>query len=143
MTDNLVLEVTTDKAQYRLGEAITVRLYLFNFTRAPVLINSRLAVNAPQQPGEVSFEVHGPAGAALSFRVLVDIGGPRAEHFSVVVPQNCVGGQYSNLQRYYRIDESGQYRLTATYRNESPGKRAKMEVWKGVLTSNTAEFTVV
>lgn len=142
MNTDLVLEITTNKDQYRIGEGMIVRLYLFNFSDDPILANSRMALNAAHSPGEVSFQVVGPAEKSLPFRARVNIGKPVAEHFSTIIPWNCVGRQYDYVQTYFQIDKAGQYRLTATYRNESSGKETGMEAWTGTLTSNTVAFAI-
>jgi len=141
METGLQFEAVTSQSRYAKGRDVVVRVFLFNFGEDPITVNSRLALNAFGLPGEVSFHLAGPSGRPVPFVAKVNVGEPHAEDFSTIAPWHCVGRQYE-LDSYFRITRPGQYRLTATYRNETPEGGARWKAWTGTLRSNTIEFAV-
>jgi hypothetical protein len=142
MKANLNLEVTTNKNEYRIGEEIVVRAYLFNFDDEPILVNARMALSGATGPGELSLEIVGPSQRRLPFRARVNIGLPNAEEFSTVAPWCCVGRQFDDIQAYFQVSQIGHYTLVATYRNKHAAEDTDKEIWQGTLKSNSVPFAV-
>ena len=141
METTLKLEISASKDRYQVGEEILVKVYLFNLNDDPITVNTRLGINRPDFPGEISFKVIDPSGNPIAFMARVNIGTPESEHFSTIIPGNFIGKEY-DLDFYFPFDDLGQYSITATYQNKWSGDHVGLEAWVGTLPSNTISLHV-
>src|SRR6185436_17092577 len=113
----LELSMTTESDTYRKGGSIPVKVQLKNTGPEPVLINNRLALNAPTSPApyrEIAFTVKDPTGKPVFFGARVNIGRPEAKHFKELGPGETIEKVF-DLKGYDKLDAPGQYSIQASY----------------------------
>lgn len=96
----------------------TLLARLSNDSGTPQVVNTRMLLNHPDAPGEVSIEVTGPPGwlNRVDFDIRAGAAGP--EFFRELADGECVVQDW-DLDRYLDMDSPGDYRITVTYRQES------------------------
>jgi hypothetical protein len=114
----LRLELEIVPASGRVSTPTTLLARLSNDSGRTQLVNSRMLLNHPDAPGEVSLEVAGPAGWVnpVDFHIRVGAAGP--EFFQELADGESVVQDW-DLDRYLDLDAPGDYVLTVTYRQES------------------------
>jgi len=137
----LQLGILTTKLVYRGTEDVITRVYLINTSESRQVVNSRFALNAPGQPGELELELTGPSGQAVLFAADVNVGKPRGADFTVLAPTKLVGKQYG-LRFYFGLTEAGEYAVTAKYHNTSTGEDQASNAWTGSLQSGSIRFRI-
>jgi hypothetical protein len=136
--------MTTESDKFRKGGSIPVKVLLKNTGPDPLLINNRLALNAPTAPAlyrEIAFTVTDPNGKPVYFGARVNIGRPDSRHFKELGPGETIERVY-DLKGYYKFETPGQYTLQASYQNQSDGVNGH-EPWKGEVKSNVGSLTIV
>jgi len=112
----LELEIVPDSG--RVGTPTTLLARLSNDSGAPQLVNTRMLLNHPDAPGEVSIEVAGPANwfNPIDFDIRTGAAGP--EFYQELADGESVVQDW-DLDRYLDMDAPGDYVITLTYRQES------------------------
>ena len=139
------LSVAFDKTEYRPGDPIQVTFTLRNTEQTPVLVNGRLALNAPFAPPryrEVALTITAPSGQPLPFMAKLNLGGAQDKHFKLLQPGETVQHSYA-LRDYYRFDQPGAYTAEASYQNQAePSQAGSLQPWKGELSAEPVSFTL-
>lgn len=140
----LELALLLDAKTYALGRPATGTLILKNSGDESLLVNARLAINNPYSPQpfrEVYFLLTDPSGKSAAFGPKINIGRPRSEDFRDLPPGKTADLSF-RLDRYYTLDQPGEYSVQAVYENHAaPGDGRA--TWKGRLESNLVSFVVV
>jgi hypothetical protein len=124
------------------GRPVPVRFRLVNRGRETVVVNGRLAVTETGRAGEVRLSGSGPDGQTVPFIADVNVGRPKAAHFATLPTDRCVERD-DDLRRYLLLGEPGEYRVTAVYRNDSPGVDGMDAVaWTGELAAEPLILTL-
>src|SRR4030095_7376686 len=99
----LNLLLTIDKDVYQSGNSIRAKVILKNTGTAPIIANSRLALNTPfasDRLREITFALTCSEGEDLDFEAKVNLGAPQAKHFKTLGPDEMVEHIY-DLDLYY------------------------------------------
>jgi hypothetical protein len=96
----------------------TLLARLSNDSGAPQVVNTRMLLNYPHAPGEVSIEVTGPPGWFNPVGFRIRVGEAEPEFFRELADGESVVQDW-DLDRYLDMDAPGDYVITVTYRQES------------------------
>jgi len=113
----LALRLAAPRPSSGVGEPMQVELTLASTGTAPVVVNSRLALNtvhAPRPFREVVFEMRGPGGALLPFLSKVRIGKPEPQHVTELAPGQSLERRY-DLAPHFDLEAPGSYAVRAFY----------------------------
>jgi hypothetical protein len=124
------------KLALQLETLSQVKLSLVNDGQEPLLVNGRLAINAPYSPEpfrEIGFVITDQDGAEADFLARINIGFPQDANFITLEPGQAVDREV-DLTAYYQL-EPGRYTVVATYENQTDPSDG--QAWKGTVSSQT------
>ena len=145
-TSNLALSVEVDRHSYQIGQPVPITLILENSSSAPVVIQTRMALNVRQLCPNVScdlyFAISDSANKELEFRWLARVRSIELTDFRKIMPGERYRFELPDLTVYYApFDKPGQYTIQAVYENQMDPNDGGL-AWKGRLTSNVATVTL-
>jgi hypothetical protein len=127
--------------EYSRSSPIEVTIVVTNLFDEPLLLNTRMLVNHPLLQGEVAFRITNPRGKTCEIRRLVTPLTVREEDF-VKLARGMSIQRSIDLSDLYPIQEKGTYKIQAIYHNEVEGLKDGLRAWRGLVRSDTAEFTL-
>jgi hypothetical protein len=139
----LVLEIALDKKKSKPTEPLELTLTLKSTGSAPVLVNSRLALNhrdAPDAMREIVLDVNGPDGKPRAFQVKLKIGSASANQVRELKPSESIQSKYG-LDKYFDLAAKGDYTVTGFYSSAPLADTQGRPVWTESVTSEELRFT--
>lgn len=118
---------------------VTVRLANAGEHRA--LVNTRLLLNHPTSPHELTFLVLGPDAAARPFRGLVRASAESREWKALDPGRSAIAT--FDLAEWFDLSAPGGYSVQAVYENRQdapPGSPEGLSAWKGTVASPVLRF---
>jgi hypothetical protein len=129
------------KLAINADQPMTLTVTLSNEGEEAVLVNGRLAFNAPYAPEpfrELSLAITGADGAEAPFMARINIGFPGDDDFVTLDPGQGIDREIE-LDSFYEL-ESGEYTVLASYENQSDP--AGDQAWKGTLSSKPGTLKI-
>jgi hypothetical protein len=142
LDDVIHLDARVVPAISSMRAPVQLLLRLENSTDTPLLVNARMLFVAPEASplcGEITAQVHGPAGYANDVAFTIRSGAPSPHDFIEVGPGGVIERAFP-LSRYERLDVAGDYELQVTYRNVVPQRVGHLVALVGAATT-TCAFT--
>lgn len=143
----LKFSISLDKTEYKKSDRIYVNFALKNEGRKPVYVNKRFHVNtedSPKEAKEVYLIVTDPSGEKLAYKKKAyDTGLPKTDYFvSLKRNEKAASERKKRLKTYFDIGKTGEYTITAVYRNVY-GKEIGVDAFKGGLKSAAVTIKIV
>jgi hypothetical protein len=137
---SMPLEVSIKaRSSYALSDSIGVTVTVTNLFDPPLLLNSRLLVNHPRLPGELSFVIIDPNGKRCEFQRLVSPIAVRDEDF-VSLGRGMSIQRTVDLADFFAMRKRGVYKVRAYYHNSEDYIVDGAHSWMGTLTSDPTEI---
>ena len=138
----LKLELRVDQARSPKNQGLKLAAKLTNVGTAPVLVNSRLALNsahAPDPMRELVVDLHGPDGELRPFLLKLKIGAPEGKHVQSLAPGQSLEKQY-DLDTHFDLSTPGDYRAGALYSSAPVADANGNPVWTELVYSHDVRF---
>jgi hypothetical protein len=143
---NLMLEISSDKSTYQLGEDIPVEIKLTNLGPNPTVVNRNLISTGDETPTElntVNFIVLNARGERLPFKLKVRSSLPQDEDFVTLDPGGMpLRAQLIDINGSFDFSKCGVYTIQMKYHNTSDAPDGR-EAWKGLLESNIITIEII
>lgn len=139
---DLGFSISMDKKTYTKTDAVKCSLTLRNKGTRNITVNSRLLVNLPSGPREVSLLITDPDNRLVPFVSLIRASF-HSDEFNILKPGSTVTYVYS-VSNDFLFVKTGVYSIIGYYENnDDPPASLKMPpAWKGTLVSNKSFFTL-
>jgi len=119
---------------------VSLEMVVTNNDPEPVFVNGRFAV-APVV-GDVQLSVTAPDGNVLPFKFRVRVPKLGVKEFVELKSGESLNSKYP-LSRGYGLKQSGKYKVTATYTNQTiPDELAEKAVVTGAFSAEPTAFTI-
>lgn len=134
----LTLSLTTDKPLYRSGDRIDLSIMLENRSGEPMTINRRLAYPGP----DLTVEITDPSGMRLRWLPPAPPPPVLESDFVRLGPGQRFEVTLQDISRHLfdKLERTGEYRATATYRNQDGGSQWNHVAWTGSIESRVVTF---
>jgi hypothetical protein len=141
----LEFRASLDKTSYTRDDPILVTLTLKNTGKQPAWVNTRFYLSSktvPPDDRDVYLTVTAPSGKELECTFNYPTGLPKTDYFKLLEPgQEVAADSPRDLRSFFTFEETGPYRVTATYHNVF-GAELGLDAVKGPLESKPVTFTI-
>ena len=138
---DLNLLLSFDRMAYEEGQSISATITLKNQSKEAIVVNGRLALNAPESPDAVrdlAFHIATPSNQELPLAARVNVRLLKDTDFVTLSPGVQIQRTY-RLDQFYRFVQTGAFEAYVVYQNQSDPSDSDA-AWKGELRSNTVGF---
>lgn len=141
-SQELEFSIRLDKTSFTKGEAVRCTMTIKNTSKKPLVVNSRLLVNLPNGPHEVSLLISDPDNHLVIFTSLVRASF-QSDEFVNLAPGASASTGYT-ISNDFDFTKAGAYSIVAYYENKSdpPPSQNMKPAWKGTLVSNKTSFSI-
>lgn len=140
----LSLTLSLPQRSFAPDDTLPLTAALQNTGAAPLLVNARLALNAPSAPAvfrDVELRItRGGDAAPLPFQARVNIGAPQPESFQLLAAGQEITRVY-HVGSYYGLT-AGLYSVAAVYSNRQDYARGSERAWQGEVVSDAVTFEI-